>query len=79
MILGGKYPVPTLEETSQEILEAKLISRCDLNMAFYQIEFHPDSIRTYIVHVTISAAPICPMLIQPVMVFNKATIGNRKV
>ena len=42
-ILREKHPVPTVEETLQEISEAKVFSKLDLNMAFHQIELHPDS------------------------------------
>ena len=42
-ILREKHPVPTVEETLQEISEAKGFSKLDLNMAFHQIELHPDS------------------------------------
>jgi len=37
-ILREKHPVPTVEETLQEISEAKVFSKLDLNMAFHQIE-----------------------------------------
>ena len=33
-----KHPVPTVEETLQEISEEKVFGKLDLNMAFYQIE-----------------------------------------
>ena len=36
-ILREKHPVPTVEETLQEISEAKVFSKLDLNMAFHQI------------------------------------------
>ena len=42
-ILREKHPVPTVEETLQEVSYAKLYSELDLNMAFHQIELHPDS------------------------------------
>ena len=42
-ILREKHPVPTVEETLQQISEAKVFSKLDLNMAFHQIELHPDS------------------------------------
>ena len=41
-ILREKHPVPTVEETLQEISEAKVFSKLDLNMAVHQIELHPD-------------------------------------
>ena len=47
-----KHPVPTVEETLQEVSYAKLYSELDLNMAFHQIELHPDSR-----DITIFAAP----------------------
>ena len=42
-ILREKHPVPTVEETMQEISNAKLFSKLDLNMAFHQIELAPES------------------------------------
>ena len=42
-ILREKHPVPTVEETLQVISEAKFFSKLDLNMAFHQIELHPDT------------------------------------
>ena len=42
-ILREKHPVPTVEETLQEISEAKVFSKLDLNMAFHQVELHADS------------------------------------
>lgn len=42
-ILREKQPVPTVEETLQEISEAKVFSKLDLNMAFHQVELHADS------------------------------------
>ena len=41
--LREKHPVPTVEETLQEISNAKLFSKLDLNMAFHQIELAPES------------------------------------
>ena len=42
-ILREKHPVPTIEETLQEISGAKVFSKLDLNMAFHQIELAPES------------------------------------
>ncbi|KAK3746720.1 hypothetical protein QZH41_006652 [Actinostola sp. cb2023] len=42
-IVREKHPVPTVEETLQEVSGAKVFSKLDLNMAFHQIELHPDS------------------------------------
>ena len=42
-IIGEKHSIPTVEEALQEISHAKVFSRLDLNMAFHQIELHPDS------------------------------------
>ena len=42
-ILREKHPVPTVAETLQEVSYAKVFSKLDLNMAFHQIELHPDS------------------------------------
>ena len=42
-IVREKHPVPTLEETLQEISGAKYFAKLDMNMAFHQIELHPDS------------------------------------
>ena len=42
-IVREKHPVPTVEETLQEVSNAKVCSKLDLNMAFHQTELHPDS------------------------------------
>jgi len=42
-IVREKHPVPTLEETLQEMSGAKFFAKMDMNMAFHQIELHPDS------------------------------------
>ena len=42
-IVREKHPVPTVEETLQEVSYANVFSKLDLNMAFHQIELHPDS------------------------------------
>ena len=42
-ILKEKHPVPTVEETLQDVLPAKVFTTLDLKMAFHQIELHPDS------------------------------------
>lgn len=42
-ILREKHPVPTIEETLQEISGAKVFSKLDLNMAFHQVELAPES------------------------------------
>ena len=42
-IVREKHPVPTAEETLQEVSNAKVFSKLDLDMAFHQIELHPDS------------------------------------
>ena len=42
-IVREKHPVPTVEETLQEVSYAKVFSKLDLNVAFHQIELHPDS------------------------------------
>ena len=42
-IVREKHPLPTVEETLQEVSNAKVFSKLDLNMAFHQIELHPDS------------------------------------
>ena len=42
-ILREKHPVPTIEETLQEMSGAKVFSKLDLNMAFRQIELAPES------------------------------------
>ena len=42
-ILREKHPVPTIEETLQEMSGAKVFSKLDLNMAFHQIELAPES------------------------------------
>ena len=42
-VIREKHPVPTVEETLQEVSYAKVFSKLDLNMAFHQIELHPES------------------------------------
>ena len=42
-IVREKHPVPTVEETLQEVSNAKVFFKLDLDMAFHQIELHPDS------------------------------------
>ena len=42
-ITREKHPIPTMEETLQEIGNAKVFAKLDLNMAFHQIELHVDS------------------------------------
>ena len=42
-IVREKHPVPTVEETLQEVSYAKVFSKLDLNMVFHQIELHPES------------------------------------
>ena len=42
-VIREKHPIPTVEETLQEISDAKVFAKLDLNMAFHQIELHPDS------------------------------------
>ena len=42
-IVRETHPVATVKETLQEISYAKVFSKLDLNMAFHQIELHPDS------------------------------------
>ena len=41
--LREKHPVPTIEETVQEISGAKVFSKLDLNMTFPQVELAPES------------------------------------
>ena len=41
VILREKHPVPTIEETLQEMSGAKVFFKLDLNMAFHQIELAP--------------------------------------
>ena len=38
-----RQPIPTVEETVQEMGEVKEFTKLDLNMAFHQVELHPDS------------------------------------
>jgi hypothetical protein len=38
-----KNPVPTVEETLQEMSTAKVFTKLDLNMTFHQIELSPES------------------------------------
>ena len=42
-ILREKHPVPTIEETLQEMSGAKVFSKLDLNMAFHQVELASES------------------------------------
>ena len=42
-MLREKHPVPTIEETLQEMSGAKVFSKLDLNMAFHQDELAPNS------------------------------------
>ena len=51
-IIRERQPVPTVEETVQEIGEMKVFTKLDLNMAFHQVELHPESR-----YVTMFAAP----------------------
>ena len=51
-IVREKHPVPTVEETFQEVSYAKVFSKLELNMTFHQTELHPDSR-----DITTSAAP----------------------
>ena len=53
-IVQEKHPVPTVEETLQEVSNAKVFSKLDLNMAFHQIKLHSDSR-----DITTFAAPNC--------------------
>ena len=46
-ILMVKHPVPTVEETLQEISEAKVSGKLHLNMAFYQIELYSRDVTTF--------------------------------
>ena len=69
-ILREKHPVPTVEETLQEISKAKVLSKLNLNMAFHQIEPHPNSRQ-----VTTSAAP--DVSIQEAIL--RRQYGNREV
>ena len=42
-ILRKKLPVPTVQETLQEVSGENVFSKLVLNMAVHQIELHPDS------------------------------------
>ena len=42
-IVREKHPVPTVEETLQEVSYAKVFSLLNLNMAFHQVELNPES------------------------------------
>jgi hypothetical protein len=42
-IIREKHPVPTVEETLQELSGAKYFAKLDMNLAFHQVELHPDS------------------------------------
>ena len=43
-ILREKHPVPTVEETLQEMSGGKVFSKLDFNMAYYQVELAPESL-----------------------------------
>ena len=43
-IIREHHPVPTVEETIQEMSGGKLFSKLDQNMAYHQVELHPDSL-----------------------------------
>jgi hypothetical protein len=42
-IIRERYPIPTVEETLQEISGGKVFSKLDLNMGYHQIELEPQS------------------------------------
>lgn len=42
-IVRDKHPVPTVNETLQEVTYDKVLSKLDLNLAFHQIEWQPNS------------------------------------
>ncbi|XP_062403787.1 uncharacterized protein K02A2.6-like [Sardina pilchardus] len=42
-IIRERHPVPTIEETIQEMAGGKFFTKVDLNMAYHQVELHPDS------------------------------------
>ena len=42
-IIREHQPISTVEETVQEMGEMKVLTNLDLNMAFHQVETHPDS------------------------------------
>ena len=42
-IIRERHPVPTVEETIQEMSGGKVFSKLDLNMAYHQVELYPDS------------------------------------
>ena len=42
-IIRERHPVPTIEETLQEMAGGNFFSKIDLNMAYHQVELHPES------------------------------------
>ena len=42
-IIRERQPIPTVEETVQEMGEMKVFTKLDLNMALHQVELHPES------------------------------------
>ena len=42
-IVRERQPIPTVEETVQEMGGMKVFTKLDLNMAFHQVELHPQS------------------------------------
>ena len=69
-IIRERQPIPTVEETVQEMGEMKVFTKMDLNMAFHQVELHPHSR-----DVTTFAAPNGQLTLN----FEKLDFGVRKV
>jgi hypothetical protein len=49
-IVRERHPIPTVEETIQEMSVGKLFSKLDLTMAYHLIELHPDSPKSLHLH-----------------------------
>lgn len=51
-VIPEKQQIPTLEEITEEMADAKLFSELDIRKAFYQIPVHESSRHLFIQHAT---------------------------
>ena len=51
-VMRERHPIPTVDETLQEMTQSKVFSKIDLKEAYHQLELHPDSrpITTFVTH-----------------------------
>lgn len=51
-VMRERHPIPTVDETLQEMTESTVFSKIDLKEAYHQLELHPDSrpITTFVTH-----------------------------